>query len=50
MPVWFNCPKEQQAWYYQSMAKALAQRKEHTEIRSLIIDFSKQVKAVFGST
>ena len=47
--VWerFNRGKEQQRWYYQSLAKAFLMRKENEKITILIDEFVEQVKAVF---
>jgi hypothetical protein len=44
----FNRPKDQQQWYYQSIATALSHRKEYSSITRIIDAFIQEVEAVFG--
>jgi hypothetical protein len=44
----FNRPKDQQQWYYQSIATALSHRKEYSYITRIIEAFIQEVEAVFG--
>lgn len=45
---WFNRPKEQQKWYYTSLAKAVSDRKDSEAVIKLVKDFTDTVREVFG--
>ena len=44
----FNRSKQDQKWYYQSLAKAFMSRSKGASKKSLFKEFSNEVKAVFG--